>query len=150
MKFIKVYNNLIWYMTYLIMSKLTLLYILERFWSKIHIGHLWNLAFFMIILMILIKNFSNPFRRLVKLFSFNTLYLARMVKRWLISIFIIAFLIVSRRVIGLILVILHCQSIGLGIGYTVVHKKNAKSKFLALKTYNSLTTSARTMILYLF
>ena len=32
----------------------------------------------------------------------------------------------------------------------MAHKRNAKSKFLVLKAYNSLTTSARTMILYLF
>ncbi len=34
--------------------------------------------------------------------------------------------------------------------YTVTIKKNATTHFLILKAYNSLTTYARTIILYLF
>ncbi len=33
---------------------------------------------------------------------------------------------------------------------TVAYKKNAKSKILTLKAYNSLIIGAKTMILYLF
>jgi hypothetical protein len=34
--------------------------------------------------------------------------------------------------------------------YTVAHKRKAKVNFLALKAYNSPTTSAKVIILYLF
>ena len=36
------------------------------------------------------------------------------------------------------------------VPYTVAHKRNASGNFSALKVYNSLTTNARAMILYLF
>ncbi len=58
----------------------------------------------------------DPPGRPAKLLPFNTENLAMIFEKWLVIIFMTAFLNVSSKVSGQVFVILYCQSMGLEIG----------------------------------
>ena len=78
-------------------------------------GLLFSLASFKIIFIILMGSSVDPPGISVKLLPFNMLCLAINQNRRFISIFITAFLIMSNKVKGRVLIISHCQSISLGM-----------------------------------